>query len=93
MTWQPIETAPTDGTPVLLYLSPPLNTNEAVGWCAKGEMHVVVGWAEDTYRDVIKWCCGFCEEGTADTEGFSTPFMMTVTPTHWMPLPNPPTDR
>lgn len=89
--WQPIETAPTNGDPILLWLDPPLNTNDALGYSVPGELQVVVGWVEGTYYGgALKWAAGFCEEGSADTEGHAPVFLLGVNPTHWMPLPTPP---
>jgi hypothetical protein len=93
MEWRPIETAPKDGAPVLLWLNPPLDTNCIVGYAIPGTLSVVVGWASDTWRGYTEWNCGFCEDGTADTEGYSCALMIAVYPTHWMPLPPPPVDQ
>lgn len=94
--WRPIETAPKDGTPVLLFLNPALDTNYLCGWIPQKHLTIVVGWAEGygEYTDgsYLEWKCGFCEDGSADTEGFSSPIPTTVYPSRWMPLPAPPTD-
>jgi hypothetical protein len=78
MNWQPIETAPKDGTRVLLL-------NES------GEIEVA-GYVEDFYErsefvrkakdgDVYRTVLVDC--GYWQTE-------VAVCPTHWMPLPEPP---
>jgi hypothetical protein len=92
MTWKPIDTAPADGKPIVLFLDPPVNTNDIVGYATVDSLSVVVGWNTGTqYRDgSIEWVCGLCDEGSADTEGYSTPYMIRVQPTHWMPLPAAP---
>lgn len=90
MDWQPIESAPINGDAVLLWLDPPLDTSYAVGWSAPGKLNVVVGWADDGYRDGPVWRCGFCEEGSADTDGYSSALQIEVEPTYWRPLPAPP---
>lgn len=88
--WQPIETAPKDGTPILLWLNPPLETSSACGYAVPGILNVVVGWASDNWRRGVDWECGFCEEGAADTNGSGPVLMLKVDPTHWMPLPASP---
>lgn len=82
--WQPIETAP-HGM-MLLALAKPLTGNDVTGWTPFRETHVVLGWR--SYDGGFE-CC-FTEEGTADTEGHSFALPISVTPTHWMPLPSPP---
>jgi hypothetical protein len=82
-SWQPIGTAPQDGTPILLLLDPPVNTNDMIGWCREMHLPVVIGW----WSISGTWECGLCEEGSADTEGYSVPLQITVSPTRWMPVP------
>ena len=75
MEWQPIETAPTDGTCVLVY--PPLWNNrvcsiaryDADSYCKKPKPF----WRRD------------------DDMGQKTR-SQAVPPTHWMPLPDPPSE-
>jgi hypothetical protein len=88
--WRPIETAPTSGRPVLLFLDPPLSSSCLAGYAVPGELTMVVGWARDSYSGYYEWNCGACDEGTADTEGYSFALPVAVTPTHWMPLPDAP---
>lgn len=64
MTWQPIATAPKDGTAVLCFQ----NGNMRV--CAWS----VSGWA-------------FYQRQPGD------PIVVMLDPTHWMPLPDPPTEQ
>lgn len=90
MDWQPIETAPKNGEVVLLFLNPAVNTSDCVGYSVPDKLQIVAGWATDTWRDMVEWNCGLCEEGSADTEGYSSPFQITLKPTHWMPLLPPP---
>lgn len=92
MDWQPIETASAKGEPVLLYLRDPIDSNGVVGWASFDDLYIVVGWnTGDRFSDgTLAWQCGFCDEGSADTEGRSSSYMIDITPTHWMPLPEPP---
>ena len=76
--WQPIETAPKDGTKILLYSKTlPYYTNHmAVGfWNEIPNSEYYVGWASGMSR-------GFVD---ADEE--------ITQVTHWMPLPNPPKEK
>ena len=87
--WQPIETAPTNGELVLLYLDPPVNWTDVWGAYLPDDLRIVVGWATHGLFG-RRWECGFCDEGTADTDGYCSPTEIAVFPTHWMPLPKPP---
>jgi hypothetical protein len=69
MTWQPIETAPKDGTWVLLYDK-------------RSDLAEVAQWDSDkTYFDD----CPIYGWHTANGIDY-----MTLTFTHWMPMPEPP---
>lgn len=74
--WQPIETAPKDGTQILLYCNYYSSSNIEIGSFRnddndkEGEEK---GWFDNSYDD---FSCGYA----------STP----LAPTHWMPLPDPP---
>lgn len=83
--WQPILTAPMNGTPILVYLPIPIDTNFVCGYASVEKISIVVAW-----WDGSGWHSGFCDEGSADTEGFSSPVMIALQPSHWMPLPEPP---
>lgn len=78
MDWQPIETAPRDGTDVLLFY--PL----------EGLRHdwnpqvVIAGWRDYSRAPQLSgWV--FQSRGV---RGYSATFQ----PTHWQPLPTPPSD-
>ena len=84
MEWQPIETAPRDGTPVLVvggklfyYLG---------DWPNKGEPlsgPAIAQWGCERWRRHAEWLAGHNEDGDA----------ITVEPTHWLPAsvqPEPP---
>lgn len=83
--WQDIETAPKDGTAVLLYIVP-IEEGYLLGWNPERTITHVIGWWSHS-----GWTSHLMEEGTADTEGNSWPYQITLQPTHWMPLPEPPT--
>ena len=78
--WQPIETAPRDGTDILLM------SNDAPGLpggvadkCWAGNTAVAGWWGDE--RDGGQWICYMSM--VQDPE-------LHFEPTHWMPLPAPP---
>jgi len=71
-TWQPIESAPRDGTRILSY-QPNGAWQSARPW--RGERIEVVYWHQP---------------GNPEAEGMWVP---SHRPTHWMPLPAPPSER
>ena len=82
MTWQPIETAPKDGTPVLAVCGQNI---EKIVWSK--------GWASGIVTKANGPCWGIChgkghvilDEGWDEGTGcYLTP---DIEPTHWMPLP------
>jgi len=80
--WQPIETAPKDGTSILLH------NNIALGIKGKkakecDDTNTVVGawWANEGEEEEGEWICYM-----SMVRDPNCPF----DPTHWMPLPNPP---
>ena len=72
--WQPIETAPKDGTEVLVGWYSEKGHFENHVWQHKGWLWewAVASYETDRWSD---WECSLAEE-----------------PTHWMPLPPPPSD-
>ena len=78
--WQPIETAPKDGTPILCF-------NPLVGAYNSAYTTRWTGTAEEYDRRTYEgFPCGFWPKGL---DGF--PFgQWDCHPSHWMPLPPPP---
>jgi hypothetical protein len=72
MSWQPIETAPRDGTRVLLWHPRAL---------ARGENVIVGWWLIDDW-----WTSHNCWLNDRDPDSD-----FDLAPTHWQPLPSPPT--
>ena len=88
--WQPIETAPKDGTPILLAYR--MTSNEVHGYAPWKEVNAVIGWWEDdSYEQGWRIC--FMEDGAADSYGNSSQFFLVVPEDRirwWTPLPEPP---
>lgn len=95
MTWQPIETAPKDGTWIMLW-RPPAKAEES--WTA--DPLVIARWHEDDFGDA-EWTWpddvfdpftphGIARANDAVESGAS---WGDDSFTHWMPLPQPPEDR
>ena len=74
--WHPIETAPKTGQMILAF-APEDHEYHNIGimiWCGKDEW--IVAGTENAVTGPEKW--------------FSFTSGKEITPTHWMPLPNPP---
>lgn len=79
--WQPIETAPKDGTDILVYSA---NEGQAVAWWDAEFGFDYVG-PKLTYKLIGAWTAGTATGvGTLDGE------YLALEPTHWMRLPAPP---
>jgi len=76
MTWQPIETAPKDGTPALVYAS-------REGW--RGSAIVCAFYHANQWR-----IYGVVNGPPFTGKIKSTQCLDEVIPSHWMPLPAPP---
>jgi hypothetical protein len=68
--WLPIETAPKDGTSMLLWIEGRYHIG---GWSRTGDISYPFAWVNE-YGDII-----------------ARPWQGDPEPTHWMPLPDPPT--
>lgn len=82
MKWQPIETAPKDGTWIVVV--GPIFHREGEGdgtWRGMPRACVSRYFDESNYRDSPAYVPGWCY----NTPGYSS----TIEPTHWMPLPDP----
>ncbi|WP_201838859.1 DUF551 domain-containing protein [Microvirga zambiensis] len=80
MNWQLIETAPKDGTRVLVYLP---DGKQAVAWWELEFEPILWDQSREDSKYRSAWTDGTmaswaCEE------------MRELNPTHWMPLPEPP---
>lgn len=88
MSWQPIETAPTDGSAVLIY-SPAGVDKSYLSYEEGFPSHIVVG----RYRSG-QWITPFVTVetygGSEYTGTWTETENITAEPTHWQPLPEPP---
>jgi hypothetical protein len=76
MNWQPIETAPRNGTWVLIW--PKYASNPLVAEFSNNRWY-------GCYEHYKVSCGRWCEGGSVDT-------WPNLNPTHWQPLPPPPTE-
>ncbi len=80
--WQPIETAPKDGTSILVYVAGESLYPTAANYCSREYLLEEYGDAE--YMDE-GWYWGY---------GYPTDFSAhVIEPTHWMPMPAPPKEE
>lgn len=87
MNWQPIETAPRDGTEILIY----------VDVATVPVVHIAWYRSKDEWENSGQYCCGW--DILQEWEGWWSYTENSVSqskledykhPTHWMPLPNAP---
>lgn len=84
MAWLPIETAPRDGTAVLLDVE--YDKNDVQLYVPWPDIPAVIGWWGDG-----AWKACFVSTGGCPSGGYDTEFD-NVEPTLWMPIPKPPAD-
>lgn len=87
--WRPIESAPKDGTPVLLFTT---CHGQVEAWFSPGEMSVDHEGTKDYSGDV--WVCADdAFQIEVEITGPKPNDYHHGTATHWMPLPTPPTEK
>lgn len=94
MDWQPIETAPKDGTIIVLWCPKGIDRLYASPVAAK---HVCIGYYGDSgalYQNEGWWSVESREEiwgyGSELTGPMSETECLSAEPTHWLPLPPAP---
>jgi hypothetical protein len=80
--WMPIETAPMNGTPILLWLSKPLDSNDVCGYAPFRNLACIVGW-----WDGYSWRSHAGSEEGDPSSGSYFFVSMDLEPSHWHPLP------
>lgn len=88
IAWQPIETAPRDGTPILGYFpgssDPDLFAAASISICRWREFTSEIQW-ELIDKEKELWKRSWTTPALFESEDG-----MRGNPTHWMPLPDPP---
>lgn len=91
--WQPIDTAPKDGTVVLGYFPDGIKARDYPhGWGERIYYRTIMRWGTaNDYDGESQWIVPFpdIDPGVYDDPSFDC-WAMTGNPTHWMPLPAPP---
>tara|TARA_Y100000310_G_C20458102_1_gene704018 strand:- start:281 stop:538 length:258 start_codon:yes stop_codon:yes gene_type:complete len=82
MKWQPIKTAPKDGTAVLIHRNIWPGTKSGFSESCKGHNTYVAEWWGDPPNNLEG--CWMCFMDTIEDPD------CPIKPTHWMPLPDPP---
>ena len=79
MEWQPIETAPRDGTNILILAQRHPEDHETSVYV--GFRGTIDGYGEDDVQGWCDWGAGMDDDGR---------WYVIDDATHWMPLPSPP---
>jgi hypothetical protein len=91
--WQPIATAPRDGTPVIVY-APDLQDHGGMYWPEKscGSRFVTIAAFGENEYGPSAWHAldSTLETSYGGEDSFDYIHCQIISPTHWMPLPEAP---
>jgi hypothetical protein len=95
MNWNDIKSAPKDGTPVLLFCEDKIDRYYVSGNKAPRMTIGFFGATNEDYGRRGVWCSVEAKEemwgmGGEMTGPMTSTDLIEVSPTHWMPLPEPP---
>lgn len=96
--WQPIETAPKDGTRILAFgLAYAELAEDGERWCVSDTNKprlpfiATVKWIEGWYDKEVNVGEGLYRKERTQGYAYWAPHAHAFNPTHWQPLPEPPT--
>lgn len=84
--WQPIETAPRDGTPLIIIAA---DSEEPIAFVAHWAVHPSWNENEPAWLIGAKWA-RYNRLTPALSRAYAELVGIICEPTHWMPLPEPP---
>jgi hypothetical protein len=88
MNWHPIETAPKDGTFILVYLAERPEQRYWDSWHIYMTPYTIGFWLHGKWKSIETKDCGTM--GSDETGWMDDIVPIDINPSHWMPIPEPP---